>query len=64
MIWFLYKNHAGDTYIEKDVCNDSDKLLGKFKNETQLRKLLEREGFYPQAIDYIVKDWKEANDDD
>ncbi|SEF25511.1 hypothetical protein SAMN04487839_11813 [Streptococcus gallolyticus] len=72
MIYYLYESHSGDAYITKrkasydetycDMCNDSDELLGKFKNEAQLRKLLEREDFYPEAIDYIVKDWKEAND--
>lgn len=43
-----------------DSCNDSDIFLGEFKNEAQLRKLLEREDFYSEAIDGIVKDWKGA----
>lgn len=74
MIYYLYESHLGDAYITKrkmsfdetycDMCNDSDELLGKFENEAQLRKLLEREGFYSEAINDIVKEWKEANNDD
>lgn len=68
MIYYLYESHLGDAYIMKrklsydetycDTCNDSDELLGEFKSEAQLRKLLEREDFYSEVIDDIVKDWK------
>ena len=70
MIYYLYESHLGDAYITKrkmsydetycDTCNDSDELLGTFKTEVQLRKLLEREDFYSEVINDIVKDWKEA----
>lgn len=70
MIYYLYESHLGYVYIPKrksscdelycDTCNDSDELLGEFKSEAQLRKLLERENFYSEVIDDIVKDWKEA----
>lgn len=70
MIYYLYESHLGDAYITKrkmsydethcDTCNDSDELLGEFKSEAQLRKMLERENFYPEVIDDIVKDWKGA----
>lgn len=68
MIYYLYESRLGDAYIAKrnlsydetycDTCNDSDDLLGEFKSEAQLRKLLEREDFYSEVIDDIVKDWK------
>lgn len=70
MIYYLYESHLGYVYITKrkascdelycDTCNDSDELLGEFKSEAQLRKLLEREDFYSEVIDDIVKDWKGA----
>lgn len=74
MTYYLYESHLGGAYITKrkasydetycDACNDSDELLGEFKTETQLRKLLERDNFYPEYIDDVIKDWKGANDDD
>lgn len=73
MTYYLYESHLGDAYITKrkesfeemycETCNDSDDLLGEFKNEAQLRKLLERDSYYPEAIDYIVKDWKGQEDE-
>lgn len=74
MIYYLYESHLGDAYITKrkmsydetycDVCRDRDELLGEFKTEKQLRKLLTYENFYQQYIDDVVKKWKEANNDD
>lgn len=52
----MFKLSYNETYC--DSCCDSDIFLGEFKNEAQLRKLLEDEGFYSEAIDCIIEDWK------
>ena len=68
MIYYLYESHLGDVYIEKrelpyeerhcDTCGDSDVLIGEFTNEKELRALLEREAFYPEVVECIVRNWK------
>ena len=68
MICYLYESHLGDYYIENhelpydelycSLCNDSDELIGSFKNEHELKQLLEKEGVFDECIETIVRKWK------
>ena len=55
----LYKNHElpyDELYCSS--CNDSDELIGSFKNEHELKQLLEEEGVFDECIETIVRKWK------
>lgn len=72
MTYYLYEWHAGDFYIEDhelpyeetycDTCMDCDVLIGTFKNEHGLRKQLDKEGVYPEAVEVIVKKWRNKHE--
>jgi hypothetical protein len=67
-IYYLYEWHLGDYYIENhelpydelycSSCSDSDELIGSFKNEHELKQLLEKEGVFDEYIETIVRKWK------
>ena len=70
-MYYLYESHTGDFYtlsreLSEDelycyVCMDSDELLGTFRTEKQLIKLLKKANVYNDCIFPIINEWRKIS---